>query len=167
MDAGDDRIHEHRGGFGPEATRGEGFDRLADMPALGAEGLGEQAELARPTQEVGGQERERIASEAMEFAVGIDVALGRSHIGGLRRVTQPIRGEQGFVRFAFELKGVGSCLHQPSVLADRPDGATDPGGGFDHLHLRAGAGHGVGDGQSGRSGSQDDRVEHHGAIIDG
>ncbi len=68
---------------------------------------------------------------------------------------------------AFELKGVGARLHQPSVLADGPDGAADPGGGLDYLHLRAGADHGIGDGQSGRSASEYDRVEHHGLIIEG
>jgi hypothetical protein len=51
VDAGDDRIHEHRGGFRSEATRGEGFDRFADVTAFRAEGFGEQAELARPAEE--------------------------------------------------------------------------------------------------------------------
>ena len=98
--------------------------------------------------------------------MGIDVALGCPHVGGLRGFGQAIGGEQGFVTFAFELKGVGAGLHQPSVLADGPDGAADPGGGLDYLHLRAGADHGIGDGQSGRSASEYDRVEHHGRIID-
>ena len=99
--------------------------------------------------------------------MGVDVAFSRAHIGGLRGLGQAIRREQGFIAFTFELQRVGASLDQPAVFADGPDGATDPGGGFDHLHFGAGAGHGVGDGQSGRSSSQYDRVEHHGRIIDG
>ena len=42
VDAGDDRVHEHRGSLGAEATRGEFDDGLAGVSALGAEGFGEQ-----------------------------------------------------------------------------------------------------------------------------
>ena len=46
--AGDDRIHEHRGGLWAEAARGEFDDRLAGVAALRAEGFGEQAQFASP-----------------------------------------------------------------------------------------------------------------------
>ena len=41
MDAGDNRIHEHRGGFRAEATGGERFDGLAGMAPFRPEGFGE------------------------------------------------------------------------------------------------------------------------------
>ena len=166
VDARDDRIHEQRGGFRTEASRGERFDGFAGVPALGTEGFGEQAEFPRPAQQAGRQDRERIATEAMEFAVGEEVAFRRAHVGGLRDGTEPVGAQQRFVLRSFELQGVRTRFHQPAVFLDCADGTADPGGRLDDLHLRTGADHGVGDGQSGRSSSQYDRVEHHGRIID-
>ena len=167
MDAIDHRIHEHRGGLGAEATGSKCLDGLAHWAALRPEGFGEQADFSGPAQEAGCENRERITAEAVEFTVGIDEAFGRPHIGSLRGLRQAIRSEQGLVAFPFELERIGASLHQPVAFADRPDGSADSGGGLDHLHLRTGTGHGVGDGQSGWSGSEYDCVEHHGSIIKG
>ena len=94
----------------------------------------------------------------MEFSVGVDEAFGCPHVGSLRGLRQTVRGQQGFVAFAFELKGIWTGLHHPPAFANRPDGSAHSGSGLDDFHLRTSTDHGVGDGQSGRSSSEDDRV---------
>jgi hypothetical protein len=102
----------------------------------------------------------------VELAVGIDVTLRRSHVGGLRELAQSVGGQKGFVFHAFELQRIRTGLDDPPVFADGPDGAAHPRRRFDDSDLLAGAHHGVGDGQSGRSRSENDGVEHHGSSSD-
>ena len=165
MDAGHDRVHQHRGRFGAETARREGRHGLAGRTAAADEWFGQEPQPAAPAQQAGGEQRKRIGPETVELAAGEDEPPGRPHVRGLHLSGQPIGGEQRGVFRPFELQGVRAGLDEPAVFPDRPDRAADAPCRLDDARRGAPPGQGVGDGQAGRAGPEDDGVEQHAGTL--